>query len=697
MRKFLGIEEVVNLLGITKQAVHKNRRAGKYVVQQVKSEGGKDGLKYEIALTSLPKEAQSRYQNDKIEAVMQSVSVPANTAKEVVIYQQVDPAELTERQRDKDRHRATICRFVDDSGLKVSEAISYLNTSWALGTLSSPMQYALDNAFDKRNPTKLAIRTYWDWVRKGKETGSFAPAKRQADLLVKPWYAMAIALYRRPQKPTFQYVVEKLAEHFEPTPSYAQVTRFFNEKYSQSELLKGRNTGMKLRSLSHYTKRTAAGMMPWDELHADGWATHFTAPHPITGEYVTLEVWSARDVATRYVPPMAVGLSESYEVIAKCQENAVRCGGRMAIWQNDSTKIVKGNIKFVGDPILSIADRAGITIVHPKTVGNAQANGIAENFHVYLDKQSRELSTYQHKNMDTLSFRKGQKLVGKLVAAKRANDREGADALRKLIAKNGSGLLFESFQDAVDWLEVIRTKWNNHAHSSLPWTRDAVTGKKRHQSPQEAFDDFKANGWEPMAMDEAQIVDLFRPRRFCVVRRGAVAPYHKDVRFRHEDLPHWEGKKVAVSFDIMDSSQVWVMDLQGSLIGVAQYCDLASYRSFNALEAAKETRALAQIKGHEKKIAAVKERVGLSVIEGMSSPVIELQRVDFSRVEIEPELQRVEYVVEEAVEPKLQTLADFLAEESKEEDPMSREETVAALWGEMIDEDDDFNSVEEAL
>ena len=64
MNGFLSISEVVNLLGVSKQAINKNLKAGKYALtRQVKSEngGGKGGLKYEIALTSLPKEAQTKY------------------------------------------------------------------------------------------------------------------------------------------------------------------------------------------------------------------------------------------------------------------------------------------------------------------------------------------------------------------------------------------------------------------------------------------------------------------------------------------------------------------------------------------------------------------------------------------------------------------------------------------------------------
>jgi putative transposase len=384
MDKFLSINEARNLLGITDRAIRKNCNSGKYEVRQVKGNGG---MRYEIALNSLPKEAQDRYQKTHLTQVAEQVSALLETPKTDLVIPQVDLFELSDRQREIARNRETILRFVADSGLKIRAALTYLNTGWALGSLPSALQYALENSFDKRHPQQLKERTYWSWVAEKQQRGDSVPQKRNRDFSVKPWHYMALELYRRPQKPTVQFVVEKLAEAFDPAPTYRQVDYFFSMKFSQSELLKGRNAGMALRALQYHKKRTAAGMLPWDELHADGWASHFTAPHPVTGEYVTYELWDVHDVATRYIPPFAIGLTENYEVIAKAVENAIRDNGIMAILQTDSTKIVKKNVKFVGNPVLSIAERAGITIVHPKTVGNAQANGIAENFHAWLDKK----------------------------------------------------------------------------------------------------------------------------------------------------------------------------------------------------------------------------------------------------------------------------------------------------------------------
>jgi len=78
MDKFLSIEEVVNLVGISKSLVHRNRRAGKYDARSVPAKGGKNGLGYEIALSSLPKEAQNKYHAEHAQQVVSAIQVEDN-------------------------------------------------------------------------------------------------------------------------------------------------------------------------------------------------------------------------------------------------------------------------------------------------------------------------------------------------------------------------------------------------------------------------------------------------------------------------------------------------------------------------------------------------------------------------------------------------------------------------------------------
>ena len=676
MSVFLAVDEVANLLNVSRQAIQKNLRAGKYITRQVAAKGGRNGLKYEIALTSLSEDAQHRYHeqdfNQQVEKINEQASINTSTksgAEPHVVLSESNPLSTkrgagqrgilsksnfssdkalvrhgdsessfyyTADQRKIGRAVEVVVLYIESFNGSKATAIKHIVCEYKTKNLPSHLLHALEHCKQKDKPNAAVVsrKTYYNWKTRHKKNGHYMPAIRQKDMEIKDWYYPAIKLYGRPQTPTFKFVEQELAKLFDPPITYPQITHFFNDIYSKLDLIKMRSKGMQQKQQLYFKKRTSKGMLPWDEVHADGWNTHFNAPHPVTGEYVTFEVWDLHDVATRYVPPFGIGLTENYEVIAKAFENAIRDYGVMAHLMTDSTKIVKKNKKFTGNPVLSIADRAGITIVHPQTVGNAQANGISENFHTYLDRESRELSTYQHpKKMDQLTFKRVKKLTAKLVKAKKAEDKKEADKLRREINKNASGILFESMEQMCDWLEEKRHKWNNHHHSGLEKIIDEVTGKKRHLSPNEAMEKFKQAGWQPVAMEESHLVDLFRPRVQRKIRRGVVAPYHKDVRFRNHELDHWEGKEVIISYDIMDYSQVWVMDLKGSLICVAKHDEAVSYRSEHASDLAQEKRALATVKRQENKINATLERAGLNelpVIEGEAKRV-----VDFTTIEQE--------------------------------------------------------------
>ncbi len=85
MSQFLGIDEVVTLLATekssnsaVKKAIYRAINAGKYTTQQVPAKGGKNGLKYEIALTSLTEEAQDKYQNQQAKLALERLNEQAN-------------------------------------------------------------------------------------------------------------------------------------------------------------------------------------------------------------------------------------------------------------------------------------------------------------------------------------------------------------------------------------------------------------------------------------------------------------------------------------------------------------------------------------------------------------------------------------------------------------------------------------------
>lgn len=589
-------------------------------------------------------------------------------------------AHVSEKQRISHLAIGSLIRFIDDFESSESAAIRYLNQGYREQTLSSNLVWALENAAHKSSGVNktgnvLSRDSVQKWRKRYQQQGNYIPGVRQKDMAIKPWQVDLIAMItNNPQKKPVVWMHEQLAKKYGDGVSKYMVWRFVRERFSRKDLIKGQNSGMQLRAKQAYQPRTSAGLEPWMEIHADGWTTHFTAPHPITGEFVTYEVWDFHDVATRYVPRFGVGMSENYEVIAKGVEFCIRDGGVMLILQVDSTRIVKNNDKFTGDPVKSIADKAGFTIVHPKTVGNAQANGIPENFHTWLDKEARELATYQAKNMDSLTLRRTKKITAKMAKAAQRGELELREQLKAEAEKTGKGFVLDSYEEVILWLESKRQKWNNKPHRSLKKIRDEQTGKMRHQTPQEALDEFKANGWEPVLMDEAILQDLFLVHKPMTVKRGMVSPYG-EMLFRHPELDHWEGQKVYVAYDSMNSDQVWVKDLRGELICIAPFLEATGYRSVTAYEAAQEKRAVAQIKNRERQIKAIKARAGIeeyNVIDVQPSDGLKrietdtVQTIDapLNPVRVEPEKE------EEKTEPKgYLELWGMLLSEDEEEEP----------------------------
>lgn len=593
-----------------------------------------------------------------------AVAAPASTAlatRQPSLTPLLPSAYQTGSQRDVGLARQAVLRAVQrlqaDAGVSERRAMQTLLTQGAAGRLAGDVATAmLTLARDGRGRKHAqglnampSLSTLQAWMQRarlaqtsdaaGDAPDNLAPRVPLPKAEVQPWMVLAVELYRRPQKPTVASVlkdmtaawpefsrrwvqrdlakahsttptelaVARLAEQL-PLPSYDRLARFFRQDMSKTDLLAGRELGSALRSKKFYQHRTNAGLEPGVEVHADGWNTHFLAPHPITGEYVSYEVWHFHDVATRYTTPFSVGMSESPEVIQHGLKNCIRVLGVPAILQTDSTGAVK-NKDTEFDPVSSLSARLGLSIVHPVEVGNSQANGIAENYNTRLDRASRGLTTYMHPTrMDSLAFKQIRKFTGQMVKAAARGDTAARDSARAAAQRVGKGILFETFEQAIAWLEEVRVRENNTPHSALKKITDPATGKTRHQTPQECLDEFKANGWEPMSLDEASLIQHFYPHLRRKVDRQTVTAYKKQ-RYYHAALGAYEDAEVQVAVDPMDGSQVWIKDLQHRLICVAKFVEATGFRSQSMYEASLEKRMNAQIRRKEQQIEAIQERM----------------------------------------------------------------------------------------
>ena len=686
----VDIKTIADALGMSKRGceIRANRESWIYIEKE-----GRGGKRRHYPLASLPPAVHEALFHHKNKIEPQPVPAVSSPTYPVAA---IDPDHCTLRQREEKLARETVLRKLDElmqaSGSSREAAMTTMLTMARAGTLGAALCGTLKMSRDargKKGDEYPSVRSLKRWIAKDK-AGDLMPKVAQADMRILPWHGMAIALRQRPQGSSLTWLHSELSKHWDTAwgdvPSYHVVRRFFVEKFSQIDQLKGRYTGSKLRSHKFYQHRTSEALSPAMEVHADGWNTHFTAPHPVTGEFVTYEVWHFHDVATRYVTPPGLGLTENFEVIAKGLENFIRMFGIPLIVQTDSTKIVRGSARFTKDPVRSIEERVGCTIVHPKEVGNSQANGICENFNTsWLDKCSRELATYQSKGqMDELTFKRVKKLTADMVKAANKGDVVERDKKKREAERMGKGLVFTSHAEATEWINRKIAEYNDRPHRRLKKVFGA-DGKMRHQTPAEAVQEHIANGWEPAWLGgsieghEAALIDIFHPRTIVKVTRETVSPYG-GMRFRNADvLGHWNGKEVVVVYDIHDWQTVRVEDMKGTLICIAEFVAATGYRAVTAYEDAEEKRAKARIRHKERQIEQIKARTPETAIEAPVKTIVDFLDINLEPIKAEP----------------MKTILDFLPDTQPEEQESSYSDTVMWLHGNGKDPRDKGNQPKE--
>ncbi|WP_306603878.1 Mu transposase C-terminal domain-containing protein [Azonexus sp.] len=490
--------------------------------------------------------------------------------------------------------------------------------SYATGT---PVAIALEGQEIETFAAKLTKRSLQRWLAQWKEDGDNAliPGKRTPDMTFPGWAPYFLAYMQRPQKPTMKSAYEAMekqlkADGWKPHsgagtvkakeyPDYSTVTKWYNAKYSKLDAKKGRNTGSALNPFKFHHVRSAEGMVPLQEVHSDGWSTKFYAPHPVSGKWVTGEVWHSHDVATRkaYVHERAIGLSESTTVImgslyAVCIED-----GEPLFWQTDNTGAVK-NDRVEFDPVASMAARRSIEIVH-NIPGNSQANGIAESFNRYLQERAKELATYKGDGQDSKTQIRIHKITNKLTKAASAADAAEFDRLRAEAQKVGCGVVFSCWADAVAWVKQVVAEFNDMPHRSLPKIVCPTTGKRRHQTPNERLADFVADGWERKPLSGEELIDAFRVHEVKRVTRGCVQIMGQ--RYHHADLDHHNGEDVLVAYDIEDGSQVYIKNLAGVPMYTASFYESPGYRAMSFVEIAMNKRVDKQLERLDTKKQAI--------------------------------------------------------------------------------------------
>ena len=463
---------------------------------------------------------------------------------------------------------------------------------------------ALDNAaklaIERKNG--LSIRSIYGWF-KARDAGgvsALAPqVKKKTKALDKvEWFGDFLKFYARPTKPT---ITEALGQYVasldDPSkaPSYKQV-RTALAKLGNVEKHKGREGTLTLKARQAYVSRSTEGLMPTSIYTADGKTFDAEVAHLLTGQPFRPEITSVLDVCTRKCVGFSVSLKENVIAVSDALRRACVEHGIPAIFYVDNGPGYK-NKTFDADAT-GMMGRLGISKMH-SIAYNSQARGIIERFHGSVwNPLARTLPTYVGVDMDK-------------EARKKAFDITRHDI--KFVGKSRMLIEWDAF---LEGCEKAVANYNDRPHTSLPKTTDPINGRQRHMSPNEAWNDMVAKGFEQVSVEPFEMDELFRPNEIRTVRRCLIE-WNTNSYF-HQSLEQYHGEKVIIAYDVRDGSKLWVREIDeidgelmpGRLICVAEFAgNEERYVSVSYEQVAIEKRARAQRRRLQGKVDKVDDQL----------------------------------------------------------------------------------------
>ncbi len=630
------LAEISAVLSLHKTSVMRRSEKDAWPFEEESVRGGKKRF---FPIASLPKDVQSAIQKHELARALTQAPVTLPAPAEVSPAVVQPAATLTDKQRAERDARgsvlAMIGRLQAQSRCSREAAMIALLTMARAGQLEPVQAEVLRLARDTRGRAGdgyPSIRTLKRWLA----AGDLAPKVPQKSQAIPAWAPALMKLYGQPQKPALAWCLEQLPKYLEcgvEVPSYHQASRLLR-RLGTVEKQRGRMLDREIKTLLPFVRRDASEMWPGDCYTADGHTFDAEVAHPKHGRPFRPELTTVLDIATRKCVGWSSGLAESTWTVLDAQRHAVETHGICALWYVDNGGGFKNAMQTT--EVIGFADRLGITITHSLPY-NSQARGIEERSHQTIwVRLSKELPTYMGEAMDGQAKQKVFKLT------------------RKDIKAVGSSRLLMPWDEFIARCQKAVDDYNTRPHRSLPTITDPETGKRRHQTPCEAWDAALAEGWVPTTVTPEEAADLFRPYVYATVIRGEVRLFN-NLYFSHE-LTEWHGEKVRVGYDMHDASRVWVRDNDGRLICVAEFeANKRAYFPQSAIDVAAEKRAKAREKRLEDKLEEVREELNPTpVLEHKPTERFELpiNQREAVVIDVMPEPAAVNVVALPSVEPR---------------------------------------------
>lgn len=608
----VDIKAIASALSITKRSAERKALTESWRYEESNARGGKKRL---YPLASLPTPVREAILHHSIKTVSspgvvtaisaQVLSAAAGSSPTAVAPFYSKPAELKDWQRDTAAARTAIINEVKRlaSAAGIEKAIHAVIALAANNELTEqlqrlvPVANAKAGADGKRTLSRTSI---YRWMREAEQGFTALAPKANDGMRVPVWAPALLALYQQPQKPTLRKCLEDLQlPDGVSAPSYWAAQRFL-DKMSKLDLVRGRMLPRELKNVRAFVRRDTSHMWPGDCYTSDGHAFDAEIAHPRHGRPFRPEITTVLDVATRRCCGWSVDLAESTWAVLDAMRHAVETCGIQALHYVDNGSGQKNAL--MTDEVTGFMARLGITITHSLPY-NSQARGLEERSHQSIwVRGAKDLPTYIGAGMDREAKQSAFKIT------------------RRDIAAVGTSRLLMPFNEFLAWCGKQVDDYNNRPHRALAKIADPVTGKMRHQTPNEAWEAAKTEGWEPVMVSQEEAADLFRPYKIGKTHRAEVRLFG-NIYF-NKVLEHYNGEDVRIGYDIHDGSRVWVRDLEGRLICIAEFeANKRAYFPQSQIDMAAQKRAEGRIKRAQAKIDEAEEELNPPLVIEHQQPV----------------------------------------------------------------------------
>lgn len=589
------------------------------------------------ALTSLPTETQTALVQQQAKAVVTAEAERLPVRQEVQL-----PMFETQQQALIADARQGVLKAIEglmqSTGYTQTRCAQLLIDMARSNQVEPYMVMMLKSARDGRGRSSAdglpSARSLLRFIQQGK-TGELVPQYRQKDMSVPVWAKPFLEFYSLPSKPSVAHAYGEFSEGWKgELPSIHQVRRFLARMGNVSREV-GRMGARELKTLKPFVRRTFEELLPADIYSADGHTFDAEVQHPAHGRPFRPEITSIIDIATRKVVGWSVDLAESGFAVLDALRHACTTQGIPAIFYVDNgsgykNKLMKGYTNSLETAEgIGLMGRLGIEMTHSLAY-NSQARGVIERLHKTLwVTAARELEGYVGHDMDREARLQQYKLSRKAVAT-------GGEAVRMPLM---------GWEQFIEFCNAKVAAYNAKPHRSLPKCVDPETGRSRHMSPDELWQQKLLESGETtdvVSDDEAR--PLFRPREIRQVVRCEMSLFGS--RYFAAELEEFNGDKVQLAYDIHDPERVWVYTLEGAFLCIAQLGgNEAPYMPMSRLEAAKDNRG----KQREKRLMAHldeihAERFGTTAIahENVELPGFGVLNMDQLRTRAEETQQAIE-------------------------------------------------------